>query len=323
MQHTWQPTTSIENLKKRGQILRAIRDFFEQRNILEVDTPSLSHAPVTDPHLVNFSTKWISPSQTGETSLYLQTSPEYAMKRLLAAGSGCIYQMGKAFRNEESGRYHNAEFTLLEWYRVGFDHWQLMDEVEALLKHIVVSPNAERRSYRSLFVEYLGIDPLMVSMQELKQCCCKLGFESIADTETHPDTLLQLLFCEHIETKVDPSVPLFVYDFPASQAALAKLNPNDNRVAQRFELYYQGVELANGFNELTDPKEQQTRFQQDNQLRAQMGLPEAMIDTRFIAALNAGLPQCAGVALGIDRLLMIALQAKHINEVIAFPTSNA
>lgn len=323
MQSSWQPTSSIDNLRKRAQIVQKIRQFFLQRNVLEVETPCLSSAPVTDPHLANFSTQWVSPNQVGEQALFLQTSPEYAMKRLLCAGSGCIYQLGKAFRNEEAGRYHNAEFTLLEWYRLGFDHWQLMDEVEALLKHITGSPKAIRTSYQALFQAHLCIDPLTATLTELKARCSELGYGSISDTETNPDTLLQLLFCEKIETQLDKQTPYFVYHFPASQAALAKLSPTDSRVAERFELYYQGVELANGFHELSDPKEQRARFEQDNALRTQMGLPQAKLDNHFLSALEAGLPECSGVALGIDRLIMIALNVKHIDEVIAFPTFRA
>lgn len=320
MNSSWQPSSPIKNLKTRAEILQKIRRFFLERNVLEVDTPCLSHAPVTDPHLVNFETQWASPSEVQEQALYLQTSPEYAMKRLLCAGSGCIYQLSKAFRNEEAGRYHNAEFTMLEWYRLGFDHWQLMDEVEALLKTILDCPDIKRVSYQALFIEHLALDPLTATLDTLKHMCNQLGFGNIAETESCSDTLLQLLFCEKIETQLDKNTPYFVYHFPASQAALAKLNAQDSRVANRFELYYQGIELANGFHELSDAKEQHQRFAKDNQLRADMGLNPARIDQRFLDALHAGLPECAGVALGIDRLIMLAVGAKHIDEVIAFPT---
>jgi len=303
--------------------MQQIRTFFANRNVMEVETPALANHPVTDPHLANFATQWFAPDQLEARNLYLQTSPEYAMKRLLCAGSGCIYQIGKAFRNEENGRYHNAEFTLLEWYRIGFDHWQLIAEVEALLIDILHCPKAIRTSYQQAFLTTLNIDPLTISLAELQSLCCDLGYDDIARNESNPDTLLQLLFCEKIETAFNPDIPQVIYDFPASQAALAKLNPQDKRVAQRFEVYFKGVELANGFHELTDAVEQQMRFEQDNALRETMHLPPASVDERLISALHHGLPNCAGVALGIDRLIMLAINASHIEEVISFSTANA
>lgn len=320
---SWQPTASIENLRHRARILAQIREFFAERQVMEVDTPCLASAPVTDPHLANFSTKWLSPDSSQVQTLYLQTSPEYAMKRLLCSGSGCIYQLGKAFRNEETGRYHNAEFTMLEWYRVDFDHWQLMDEIEQLLTHIMPCPKAIRMSYQDAFIKYLGIDPLTASMKQLKHKCDELGYNNITRDETQSDTLLQLLFSHHIEPAFDKEIPYFVYHFPASQAALARLNPKDERVAERFELYWGGIELANGFHELSDPIEQAQRFTQDNLLRSQLGIEAAQIDERFLQALHAGLPDCAGVALGVDRLIMLATNSTHIEQVIPFTTHKA
>lgn len=319
----WQPSASIETLRKRAAIIRQIREFFDSRHVLEVETPCLANAPVTDPHLANFSTKWISPNTPKHQSLYLQTSPEFAMKRLLCAGSGSIFQLGKAFRNEEMGRYHNAEFTMLEWYRVEMDHWQLMEEVENLLITVLQCPNAKRVSYQELFLQHLNLDPLNSDLDTLKSKCVELGYGHIAQTETQPDTLLQLLFCEKIEPELNPDTPFFVYHFPASQAALAKLNKEDPRVAERFELYFKGIELANGFHELSDPVEQQQRFEHDNRIRQAIGVPETQIDLRFLQALNHGLPPCSGVALGVDRLVMLALNSTHIEEVISFTTSIA
>lgn len=319
----WRPTASIDSLQKRALIMQQIRTFFADKKVMEVDTPCLANAPVTDPHLANFSTKWISPNSAEQPTLYLQTSPEYAMKRLLCAGSGCIYQLAKAFRNEESGRYHNAEFTMLEWYRLNMNHWQLMDEVEELLQLITPCTPAIRVSYQELFLQQLNIDPLTITLEQLKSLCTDLGYKDIAATEIHKDTLLQLLFCEKIESSFDINTPIFVYHFPASQAALAQLSKADKRVAERFELYYRGIELANGFHELTHAKEQQQRFEQDNQIRLALGIEKAAIDFRFIQALNHGLPPCSGVALGVDRLVMVALNLTHIDQAIAFTTATA
>ncbi len=322
-QAQWQPSASIENLKLRASIIRKIRHFFEQREVLEVDTPSLSQASVTDVHLASFQTRFVGPGYSQGIPLYLQTSPEYAMKRLLAAGSGAIFQMSKAFRNEESGRHHNPEFTMLEWYRPGFDHFQLMDEIDALMQTVLNCQSAERLTYQQAFTTHLGLDPLTASLEELKQLCSQHGFANISDDETDKDTLLQLLFSMKVETQIGQKTPCFVYDFPASQAALAKINKSDPRVAERFELYYQNMELANGFNELTNAKEQAKRFEQDNQKRQLMGLPKVDIDKHLIAALEHSLPECSGVALGIDRLIMLALNAKAIKEVIAFDVERA
>lgn len=290
---------------------------------MEVDTPAMSHATVTDIHLHTFQTEFVGPGYADGRKLYFMTSPEFHMKRLLAAGSGSIYQINKAFRNEESGRYHNPEFTMLEWYREGFDHHQLMDEMDELLMMVLACNRAERLTYQQAFMTHLGVCPLEASMSELRQVAGGLGLSDIADTEQDRDTLLQLLFSMGVETKIGQEVPAFVYDFPSSQAALAKVNPKDERVADRFEVYFKGIELANGFHELDNPNEQLARFEEDNRKRQQMGLPQQPIDYHLIEALKSGLPACAGVALGIDRLIMLALGAAHIDEVVAFPFPRA
>ncbi|WP_372768081.1 elongation factor P--(R)-beta-lysine ligase [Pseudoalteromonas sp.] len=323
MSINWQPSASIENLKARASLLKTIRDFFYARNVMEVETPNLSQASVTDIHLASFSTQFVGPGFAKGLPLYLQTSPEFAMKRLLAAGSGAIFQLAKAFRNEEAGRYHNPEFTMLEWYRPGFNTAQLMDEIDDLMIAIVGSEKAERISYQQAFITHLACDPLTASIEELRLLAKHQGFDHIAEQESDKDTLLQLLFCMCIEPKIGQQTPCFVYHFPASQAALAKLNTDDNRVAERFELYFKGMELANGFDELTDVNEQRRRFYDDNYKRKELGLAEVTVDERFLAALAHGLPQCSGVALGVDRLLMLALDAKRINDVIAFDVERA
>ncbi|QIA64558.1 elongation factor P--(R)-beta-lysine ligase [Vibrio astriarenae] len=314
----WQPSASIEQLKQRAQVIAQIRHFFAQREVMEVDTPAMSHATVTDIHLHTFNTEFVGPEYAQGQPLYLMTSPEFHMKRLLAAGSGCIYQINKAFRNEENGRHHNPEFSMLEWYRVGFDHHDLMDEMDSLLQLVLNCGSAERMTYQQAFIKVLGVCPLEASMDELKQVACTLGLEDIAMPEQDRDTLLQLLFSIGVEVKIGQHVPAFVYDFPASQAALAKINPQDPRVADRFEVYFKGIELANGFHELDNPDEQLARFEQDNQKRLEMGLKPQPIDYHLIEALKAGLPNCAGVALGIDRLIMLALNCEHIDQVTAF-----
>ena len=319
----WAPSASIETLKQRAAILRSIREFFYARDVLEVETPSLSAASVTDVHLASFNTKFVGPGHADGLPLFLQTSPEFAMKRLLAAGSGAIFQLCKAFRNEEAGSHHNPEFTMLEWYRPGFDEFALMDEMDELMQLVLGVEPATRLTYQQAFEQALGLDPLTASIEQLKQLACKQGFADIAQNETHKDTLLQLLFCMKVEPTIGQEKPCFVYHFPASQAALAQICEHDARVAGRFELYYKNMELANGFNELTNASEQAKRFNEDNAYRANNGLKQVPMDTRLIKALEHGLPQCAGVALGIDRLVMLATNKEKIKDVIAFDVQRA
>jgi len=322
------PNAEIKQLKQRALIIQTIRQFFITRNLLEVETPVLSQAGVTDIHLFCFKTHFIGPEISPEKQalsgvpLYMQTSPEFHMKRLLAAGSGSIFQISKAFRNEESGRFHNPEFTLLEWYQVDFDHFQLMHEMDQLLQLVLNCGQAKRITYQQAFMDLLNIDPLSASIEMLKASGKDLNLGDVLANETDFDTILQLLFSFAIEPVIANESPCFVYNFPASQAALARISPDDDRVAERFEVYYQGIELANGFHELSDGAEQLKRFENDNLLRKQNNLPEMPIDKRFIASLD-NLPDCAGVALGIDRLIMLATEQKHIDNVISFAISEA
>ncbi|MGV3346826.1 elongation factor P--(R)-beta-lysine ligase [Enterobacteriaceae bacterium LUAb1] len=315
----WQPSAPIANLLKRAKILREIRAFFADRGVLEVETPAMSQATVTDVHLVSFQTRFVGPGAAQGIDLWLMTSPEYHMKRLLAAGSGPIYQMGRSFRNEEAGRYHNPEFTMLEWYRPHYDMYRLMNEVDDLLQHILDCESAETLSYQQAFIRHLDIDPLSADKAQLREVAKKLGAEEIACAEKDRDTLLQLLFMLGVEPKIGIERPAFVYHFPASQAALAEISTEDHRVAERFEVYFKGIELANGFRELTDVREQRGRFEQDNRKRTLQGLPPQPIDHFLLDALAHGLPECAGVALGVDRLIMLALGVDSLSEVIAFP----
>jgi len=319
----WRPSASIEVLKQRALIMQKIRQFFAVRDVFEVDTPALSPATVTDEHLHSFSTQFIHPFAPQACTLYLQTSPEFAMKRLLSAGSGAIYQICKSFRNEETGRFHNPEFTMLEWYRPGFDHLQLMSEIDELMQTVLGCETAKRVTYQDIFKQHLGCDPLTATLTDIKALAKQYGYGNLADTENNKDTLLMLLFSQHVEPNIGQNLPCFVMDFPASQAALAKISPTNPLVAERFELYFHGIELANGFHELTDGAEQLRRFEEDNAKRTSNGLDTMPIDENFIAALNFGLPDCAGVALGIDRLVMLALSCSSIEQVIAFENSRA
>lgn len=316
---SWQPSAPISNLLKRAKILAEIRRFFADRGVLEVETPAMSQATVTDIHLVTFQTRFVGPGASQGLDLWLMTSPEYHMKRLLAAGSGPIYQMGRSFRNEEAGRHHNPEFTMLEWYRPHYDMYRLMNEVDDLLQQVLECQSAESLSYQQAFIRHLEIDPLSADKAQLREVAEKLGVGDLANAEEDRDTLLQLLFMLGVETKIGQDKPTFIYHFPATQAALAEISTEDHRVAERFEVYFKGIELANGFRELTDAREQRQRFEQDNRRRAARGLPQQPIDTNLLAALEHGMPACSGVALGVDRLVMLALKAESLSEVIAFP----
>ena len=320
-QTQWQPSASIKNLLTRAKLIEEIRRFFTDRGLLEVETPVLSEFGVTDVHLATFSTEFISPFGEQSKTLWLSTSPEYHMKRLLAVGSGPIFQIGKVFRNEEAGNRHNPEFTMLEWYRPHFDMYRLINEVDDLLQQILECPPAESMSYQFAFQQYVGLDPLSADLSELVEKAKKYQLMG-AENESR-DTLLQFLFSAVVEPQIGQEAPVVVYHFPASQAALAQISSEDLRVAERFEFYYKGLELANGFHELSDAREQLRRFQQDNLQREKMGLPVRAIDTRLLSALQAGIPNCSGVALGVDRLLMIAMGAEHIKEVISFAIDNA
>ncbi|QBH95201.1 elongation factor P--(R)-beta-lysine ligase [Limnobaculum zhutongyuii] len=320
---SWQPSASIAKLLKRAKIVSEIRRFFSERGVLEVETPAMSQATVTDIHLFPFQTRFVGPGAADGMTLFLMTSPEFHMKRLLAAGSGPIYQMGKSFRNEEAGRYHNPEFTMLEWYRPHFDMYRLMNEVDDLLQQILDCEASEVVSYQQIFIRHLEIDPLSADKPQLRAAAAKLDMEELANREEDRDTLLQMLFAFGVEPHIGQEKPTFVYHFPASQAALAEISSEDHRVAERFEVYYKGVELANGFRELTDAGEQRQRFEQENRKREARGLPIHPIDENFLAALTYGMPECAGVALGVDRLIMIALSAQSISEVMAFPVDRA
>jgi lysyl-tRNA synthetase class 2 len=323
----WRPSASRARLAARAALLARARQFFAARAVLEVDTPLIVNSPVSDVH-IHSATVWLNaPEAAGasRTPYFVHTSPEYAMKRLLAAGSGDIYQICHVARGFESGRVHNPEFTLIEWYRLGFSLDALMSEVGALVRELLAEPAARRRverlSYREVFLRELNLDPYAADLEALAHTAARAGFSSAG--EHGRDEYLEVLMGTHIGPRLGRDALTFVHGYPASQAALARLDPQDPRAAQRFELYVDGLELANGFHELTSCHEQRLRFERDNAERRRLGLPAHALDERLLASLAHGLPDCAGVALGFDRTLMLATGATHIDEVLAFPTSRA
>lgn len=304
----WRPGASLQMLEARAGLLARLRAFFSERGVLEVETPVIARAGATDPHLASLRL-------AGTRSGYLQTSPEFAMKRLLAAGSGPIYQICKCFRDGEQGRRHNPEFTMLEWYRPGFDHHQLMSEVTELCRHVLGIQDLPRVTYRDLFIGLLGINPHAASAGQLEAAArARLDVAAAMDRSGWLDLLMSLV--------IEPSLPaaVLVYDFPREQAALSRLDRNaeGELVAQRFELFIGGMELANGYHELTDADELAARFTADVRRRELAGLPGVPIDQHLLAAQYSGLPPCAGVALGVDRLLMLSTGAAAIDEVLSF-----
>ncbi len=321
----WRPTAPIKNIRLRAELLAKTRQFFAARDVLEVETPLLSMATVSDPHLQSFVTRYNGPGLPPDTALYLQTSPEAAMKRLLAAGSGSIYQICKAFRDGEYGARHNPEFTMLEWYRIDFDHFALMEEVEALVQVLLgFECEFERITYQALFESYLGLDPHRASLDDLMCCASDAGgLTAPSGTEMGRDGWLDLLMSHLIEPHLGHTVPVFIYDYPASQAALAKIRPGEVALAERFELYITGVELANGYHELCDGDEFLRRFERDILQRKREGCFVPGVNHRLSAALKAGLPASSGVALGFDRLLMVAAGCESIAKVGSFTVANA
>ncbi len=313
----WHPVADWKALTERARLYRRIRAFMEQRGLLEVETPMLSQAAATDPHLHSLSCE-----PPGTAMRWLHTSPEFPMKRLLAAGSGPIYQICRVFRAGERGRLHNPEFTLLEWYRPGFDHHALMDELETLLQALRPGWRCSRLSYDEAFREHLGLDPHQAELEELRQAAEAAGLR-VEGLEADRDDWLDLLLSHCIAPHLGTGAPCLLYDYPASQAALARIRPGNPPVAERFELFIDGIEIANGFHELNDAAEQEWRFREENRRRTEQGLPEMPVDQRLLGALAGGLPDCAGVAVGLDRLLMALHGHEHIDQVMAFPWERA
>ncbi len=326
-EEVWRPAASLALIRYRASILATIRRFFAGREVLEVETPILSHTTVTDPNIDSFTSLYEGPGQSGVPELYLQTSPEYAMKRLLAAGSGAIYQVCKVFRQAEWGALHNPEFTMLEWYRPGFDCYQLMTEVEALMLNLnadtICFKETKYYSYSDIFQKYLGFDPIQVKCSTLVQCAKDNHLIVEGLNLDDRDAWLDVIFSHLIQPQMTIGCLIFITDYPISQAALAQASGTDDRFAQRFELFFNGVELANGYNELTDAAILLSRFERNQAQRLQLNKVPVAIDYRLLSALNDGFPQCAGVALGVDRVIMLLAKEKNIADVIAFPINRA
>jgi elongation factor P--(R)-beta-lysine ligase len=321
---TWRPIATREALARRARMLQIARAFFLERGALEVETPILSAAAVSDPQIESLSTQ-----VAGAPRSYLCPSPEYAMKRLLAAGSGDIYQICKVFRDAERGRWHNPEFTMIEWYRVGFDDAALMEEVEMLVQALLGDSHplqaALHVSYADALQQYAGVDAFSASDSQLREAAEDQGI--ICQAELDRDAKLDLLMGLIVGPRLGKDGrPCFICDYPASQAALARLRPSSPGsapVAARFELYLEGLELANGFHELVQAGEQRARFSADLRLRAERGQVQPPLDEHLLAALNNGMPDCSGVALGFDRLVAIALGADKLADAMAFSFDNA
>lgn len=321
MSEDWQPTAGLPALRHRARLLQRTREFFAARGVLEVETPILSAAGISDPQIESLRTA-IAGHPGG---FFLSTSPEFAMKRLLAAGSGDIYQLCKVFRDGEIGRWHEPEFTMLEWYRVSFDDDTLMDEVAALVSTLLVPQRtlgpAEKLTYREVLMRYAGVDMNVAHDDDLARAASDRGIDcrAVLDRDARLDLLISLV----AGPQLGRDRPTFVCDYPATQASLARLKPQIPPVAARFELYLDGIELANGFHELTDASEQRGRFLHDQEVRQARGQVVPPMDERLLAALTAGVPECAGVALGFDRLAALALGVPQLKSALSFSVENA
>lgn len=300
---------TLDILHQRARLFRQIRAFFDACGYLEVETPLLNKSTNTDVHIQSIA------AQVCGVTQYLQTSPEFSMKRLLSAGSGSIYQICHAFRDEEHGRFHRAEFTLLEWYSVGFNYQMLMDQLQQLIEEIFPDPQSFKRiRYFDAFQVYLGVNPEVINQDELFQVVLQ-HIPGCQDLLLSRDDCLDLLISQVIVKQFEGFT--FVYDYPASQASLARLKIDKPEIAERFELFYNETELANGFTELTHAGEQRFRFLKDNEYRAKIGLPQYPLDEEFLQSLETGIPDCAGVAVGLDRLLMALLGVDDIQMVLS------
>ncbi len=307
---SWQPSASLDMLKARAAFYGFIRQFFELRQVMEVETPLLSKAGVSDPYLYPVK------AQAMGQDVYLHTSPEYPMKRLLAAGSGDIYQICKVFRDQELGARHNPEFTMLEYYRLGFSLKTLMDEVAQLVGDYLNIQARMELTYQVAFQRYAQLDPFTATDESL----LKAAQSATNSTEDFDRAAcLDILMTHSIEPALPHDCLVFIVDYPADQAALAKVSvdPLGNAVAQRFELYVNGMELANGYDELSHAQEQRDRFERDQQQQRAQGLVPRPIDEHFLSAMQSGLPECSGVAIGVDRILMLRTDQSDISRVVS------
>lgn len=308
----WHPSASLEALKARAALNAQIRDFFQQLDVMEVETPLLNSVPVADPNIDPVEVH----GTAGRDRLFLHTSPEYSMKRLLCAGSGDIYSLGKVFRAGEAGGRHNPEFTMLEWYRLGFDHFELMHEVADLLVELLGDFPQQSLSYRQAMIDYAQLDPFSATDQEVELKGIQLAG---CDLQLKRDGWLDIIMSHQVEKQIPAHQFSFIHSYPASQAALAKITQDDegHAIAERFEVYFQGLELANGYHELQNADEQRERFE------AELAGTDRAVDERLLAAMSdRQLPACAGVAMGLDRLLMVKSAAESITQVLSFDFRN-
>ncbi len=320
----WQPTATFDALRLRAGFNRLVREFFHARDVLEVETPVMSLAGNTEPNIASFALEFSGRTDGAPRRRWLRTSPEFALKRLLAAGIGDCYELGRVFRDGEAGGRHNPEFTMLEWYRIGWDHLRLLDETVGLVRAALALVGRDAApvvtTFRDLYWRQLQLDPLTADIQTLRSA---LGEVRIDPDGLTRDDWLDLLMTHRLQPLFGDDVLLAVHDWPASQAALARIRDGDPPVAERFELYLGPLELANGYHELCDAGEQRARFERDGSVRAQRRLPSIPMDAALLAALEQGLPACAGVALGVDRLLMALLGTPRIADVLAFDFASA
>ena len=313
----------LSALRLRARVNAAIRGFFAERGVLEVETPILSAAGNTEPNIDSFTTTFSGHVSAGPRLRWLRTSPEYPLKRLLAAGLGDCYELGRVFRNGEAGGRHNPEFSMLEWYRVGWDHHRLIEETVSLVRQLLALVDRQARvellTYRELFQRHVGVDPFTASLQQLQ---APLAGIQIDGEGLSRDDWLDLLMTHRIQPAFSRQVLTVVHDWPASQAALARIRPGDPPLAERFELYLGPYELANGYHELNDAAEQRARFARDHAVRSERGAVLPPLDQALLASLDA-LPACAGVAVGVDRLLMCLLDTAAIADVLALDFASA
>ena len=323
----FQPTTTIETLQARARILNRLRQFFDSRGFFEVETPLLSRDIVVDRYLEPIpvdAVRVLDGADDSDPPFWLQTSPEFAMKRLIAAGAKRIYQITHAFRGSESGQHHNPEFTMLEWYRVGDSQGTAIELLGELASQMLNRNHFKAVSYRQAFIDLAGVDPLLADVDRMQDAARRNGVDIEGlRSESDPDFWRHLLLTHVVEPNLGHGPPQIVYDWPASQSALAIVRDESPPVAERFELFVDGIELANGYHELLDPDELCRRNRRTNELRILDGRSTLPESSRLLDAMEAGLPDCCGVALGVDRLVMLALDKTSIHDIMAFPIDRA
>lgn len=322
MSNHWNSTCPLQTLKQRAFLLAKIRQYFAKQNVLEIETPILSSACNSDVHIESFSS---NPIKLEMNCSYLRTSPEFPLKRLLCSGVGDVYELGKVFRKGEISKTHNIEFTLLEWYRINFDYLQLIQDVINLFEFIflsfdLITPKSKTFTFAEAFAQILNIDVTHIGTSKINLCCKAYGYSG---SRLSTDEALDYLFATQIQPSFDKQCLTFITQYPSSQAALAQINPNDPTTALRFEVFYQGLELGNGYQELTDAEELTQRFNQDNSYRKEHQLEAVAIDHHLLSAMQQGMPECSGIAIGVDRLLMALMKCDNITEVLSFSAENS